>query len=809
MVVGLLGILKAGGAYLPLDPSYPEQRLQFMVEDARPLCVVTAGEAGEKLPLGTMLLELDEEEIQRELQKRSSQNPSRMQIRLLAEHPAYIIYTSGSTGTPKGVVVGHGNILASTMARHVKYGHFARFLLLSPVSFDSSVAGIYGTLLYGGTLLVSSQAATMDPLLLLETIERAQANALLCVPMLYQQLLELPVADSDKKKAITVIVAGEVCFPHLVRSSVTKFPGVRLCNEYGPTEGTVWATVRFCGRADMEGVSVPIGSPIPNYQVYVLDGRMSPVPVGVAGEIYIAGAGLARGYLNRGELTAERFVANPYGEPGTRMYRTGDLGKWRADGNLEFLGRVDEQVKLRGFRIELGEIEARLSELPEVAQCAVVMREDVTGDKRLVGYVVAAEGASIDGSGLRTELGKKLPEYMIPSAIVELERLPLTANGKLDRRALPAPEWKSQEYEAPEGELESQIARVFAEVLHVERVGRNDNFFELGGHSLLATRVISQLREKLQIELSLRSMFEAPTVMGLALQHRNTAISSLGTKETSLFATVLPLRKKGNLPPIFCIHPAGGLAWDYAKLLPYIPSGHPLYGLQARSYLEPHDYPASLEEMASDYFSLIREIQPVGPYLLVGYSFGGLVAFEMARQIESAGETIALLAVLDSYLHASLSPDQQPSAQKDLLQEEILESFLKYLGYDPSHIRSQAQSLDYSTVAKVLKQNRYMAEADLDTIKGLLSTLAKLLTATSPALASAFMPKDMVNAEITLFVAIEDNPRINEAIQGWQSYSKRLLDVHKILTSHDQMMQPARLAEIARVIVRKLYGLSS
>src|SRR3954452_11415799 len=436
-------------------------------------------------------------------------------LNLDPHHPAYVIYTSGSTGIPKGVVVAHQQIAASNAARALFYTDVPapRFLLLSSIAFDSSVAGTFWSLLSGGTLVLSSDLSVDAAL---SAIGQHDVNCFLAVPSLYGALID-SIQDLPRVELHAVIVAGEACSAELVERHHRCLPAVALVNEYGPTECSVWSSAHRLTQNDASQINIPIGRPLPNYRAYVLDDGLEPVPSGVAGELYIGGVGLARGYLNRASLTAERFVADPNGTAGSRMYRTGDLARWRPDGVLEFLGRADAQVKLRGFRIEPGEIEAALTAQSGVSQAAVTARPDGSGGQRLIGYVVAAADTVVDTAGLRMALSRQLPDYMVPSALVVLERLPLTPNGKLDRRALPEPELGSpHSHRAPRTPQEAILCSLFAEVLGVERVGVDDNFFERGGHSLLATRLISRIRTTLNVEVAIRSLFEAPSVESLA-----------------------------------------------------------------------------------------------------------------------------------------------------------------------------------------------------------------------------------------------------------------------------------------------------
>jgi syringomycin synthetase protein SyrE len=426
-------------------------------------------------------------------------------------------------------MVSHQNLVSSTFARKLAYGESGRFLLLSSISFDSSVAGIFGSLLHGGTLIIASSDVVRDPLRLNQEIQRLGVESLLCVPSLYRHFLEYSVGSEKKKELFRVIVAGEVCPPDLVAKSIQQEPQIELFNEYGPSEATVWASMHRCTCA-LGRQSVPIGRPIANTRVYILDRWAQPVPIGVAGEVYIGGAGVARGYLNRDELTAERFVPDPYtAQAGARMYKTGDIGRWLADGNLEFLGRNDDQVKIRGFRIELGEIAERLQEHPAVGAAVVIAREDTSGEKRLVAYYSLSTlhtfpDSESRSSDLRLFLSGRLPEHMVPAAYVLLESFPLTPNGKLDRKALPAPTGKAyavRQYVHPEGNLETVLAEIWAEVLKLKRVGRHDDFFALGGQSLLALRVLFRVNDCFQMELSVRVLLEHSVLMEFAQKLRS------------------------------------------------------------------------------------------------------------------------------------------------------------------------------------------------------------------------------------------------------------------------------------------------
>jgi amino acid adenylation domain-containing protein len=513
-VVAILATLKAGGAYLPLDPSYPAELLAFMIKDARPTVVVTKSTFLQLLRQSMPQIVCVDREAD-DIGKESAEN---LAVEVFPANAAYAIYTSGSSGRPKGVIVSHQNLLHTISARLWYYREPVRaFLLLSSFSFDSSVAGLFWTLCQGGNLVVPDEADHQDPAYLLRICERHCVSHLLCLPSFYRLLLEQ--ANSRLASLKTAIVAGEKCPLDVVRRHQTALAGVPLLNEYGPTEATVWSSVYECHDSSRD--NLPIGRPIANTRIYLLDSRLQPVPPGVAGELYIGGGGVARGYLNHPELAAERFIPDPFSEErGARLYRTGDLARYLATGDLEFLRRRDFQVKLRGYRIELTEIESALVQHPSVQQAAVLMREDTQRNSQLVAYIVPRPGMAVPGNELREFLKNKLPEHMLPVAFATLDSLPLTPAGKLDRKAVelygPVKPQASSEYRAPQTALEKVLAGIFSEVLGVSRVGAFDNFFELGGHSLRGTQVVSRIREIFQFELPLRRVFEEPTVSGLA-----------------------------------------------------------------------------------------------------------------------------------------------------------------------------------------------------------------------------------------------------------------------------------------------------
>ena len=508
MVIGLLGILKAGGAYVPIDPHYPVERISYMLKDAGVKLLVTKQTFATILGDNQQMIYIDQDWAM--IDKYPSFNlPHRNHLLDLA----YIIYTSGSTGQPKGVAVTHRNALHSTVARFTYYADAVKvYLLLSSFAFDSSVAGIFWTFGQGGCLCLPSEEDSKDPTALIDLIEHQHVSHLLALPSLYAMLLKQPM---EKLISLTTaIVAGEVCATEVVKQHFTVLPHVKLHNEYGPTEGTVWSSV-YQANVDDLNRALSIGRSVSHVQLYILDNAFNPVPVGVTGELYVGGEGVVRGYLHRPELTAEHFVPDPFQNNGNRLYKTGDLARYRSDGTIEFLGRIDHQVKIRGFRIELGEIEAQIFAHCDVKDVVVLAREDRLGDKRLIAYLVENKLGSLQLDSLKLQLKQMLPNYMIPNTFVILDALPLNANGKVDRKCLPLPEMPkqlNQQYVAPRTEMEIILGGIWQDVLGVEHVGVEDNFFELGGHSLLATQLAFAIEKALKIKFPVKRVFEKSNI---------------------------------------------------------------------------------------------------------------------------------------------------------------------------------------------------------------------------------------------------------------------------------------------------------
>ncbi|WP_369392750.1 amino acid adenylation domain-containing protein [Streptomyces sp. CG1] len=779
LVVALLAVLKAGGAYVPVDPGYPADRIAYMLGDAAPTVLLTTGETAAVLPASDRPVLLLEDVVWQEQAAGDLSDAERL-APLSGASPAYVIYTSGSTGRPKGVAVPHAGVVNLVCWAAGEFGgrEFSRVLASTSLNFDVSVFEIFGPLVCGGTVEV------VRDLLVLADHGRApwSGGLISAVPSALAQILAAAPAGASPADARTVVVAGEALTASTVQAIRRALPGARIANIYGPTEATVYTTAWFSEGAEEQ--TPPIGGPITNARVYVLDGGLQPVPVGVAGELHIAGAGLARGYLNRAGLTAERFVADPFGVPGSRMYRTGDLVRWRADGSLEYLGRADDQVKVRGVRIELGEIEAVLAGDPLVGQVAVVVREDRPGDKRLVAYVTGLGDARPDTAVLRGLVQERLPEYMVPSAFVVLDALPLNPNGKLDRKALPAPDFsEASTGRAPRTPREEILCSLFAEVLGVDHVTIDDNFFELGGHSLLATRLVARIRAVLGIDSTIKTLFEAPTVVGLAAR--------LGSDDPDdALKMLLPLRESGTQSPLFCVHPAGSISWCYAGIVPFIGEEHPIYGLQAKGLLQPDDLPASPAAMAAEYLEQVCAVQPAGPYYLMGWSFGGSIAYEMAVQLEERGEEVGVLALLDAPAHVDGPSDP------DGVERHVLGLLLQSMGHTTENL--PVGSLDRENALDFLRQAYPdWAQAEEARVNAFVDSAIH-----SDQLLREFKPRRYTGS--VLFFSARPADGEKPKIEAWRELVEGGITEVFVDCEHDDMMQGEPREFIARSVANAL-----
>jgi len=644
LVVTILGILQAGGCYLPLDPEYPAERLSQIVDDSGAELIITQGAARQAVPESpARLLVLERDVTSLSLHAASAVPATTMEavpVEATATSLAYVIYTSGSTGRPKGVEIAHQsvvNFLAGLQAS-LPLGPGHVLVAITPLSFDISVLELFHPLVNGARLVVAPPEAAYDARLLAGLLDASSATHLQATPSTWRLLVE---SGWQGRPGLVALCGGEAMPPSLAEELLAR--GAELWNMYGPTEATIWATMHHVTASNPP---IPIGRPMANVRSYVLDAERQPVPAGVAGELYLGGECLARGYRDRPELTAEHFVADPFsGHPGARMYRTGDRARWRADGTLECLGRTDFQVKLRGHRIELGEVEHLLTLQPGVAQAIAIVREDAPGDQRLVAYVVASEGASPDVAALRGQLRQKIPAIMVPATIVLLDALPLTPNGKVDRKTLPRPDDGTRNvldtFVAPATPLECDIASVWEKSLGVARVGVQDDFFDLGGSSLLAMRMIAEIERLRDQRIPFQAFFERPTIANIA------AVLVAGAAAANDGGAAV-LQKDGPGTPLAFVHgDALGFGW-YCRRLVSLLGEAPLIVLPT---LGPRtaNVATSTEAIATAHIAALRSIQPRGPYRVGGFCHGGLVAYEMARQLMAAGEAVERLVMVDPF----------------------------------------------------------------------------------------------------------------------------------------------------------------
>ncbi|MFI1459233.1 non-ribosomal peptide synthetase [Nocardia carnea] len=655
LIVAIVAVIRAGAAYVPIDPAYPPERIRYVLGETAPRCVLTTADSGIDAPAGVPVLELDRWE-NGEIEPLSTALP-----RARPGNLAYIIYTSGSTGRPKGVAVTHASIVALLRRAGALLGlnNDDVWSMVHSSAFDFSVWEMWGALTTGASLVVADHHTARSPRDLHELLSRERVSILNQTPSAFVALDAADAAADTPLALRRIVFGGEPLDPSSLLPLFRRYGGdaPRISNMFGITETTVHLT-----HAELDPVAAgrrapgtPVGRPLDGVGIRVLDARLQPVPTGIVAEIYLAGAQVSRGYAERPGLTATRFVADPYTHGGV-LYRSGDLGRWNESGELEHHGRADRQVQLRGFRIEPAEIEAALRTCPGVRAAAVIVDHDAGAGPRLLGYAAVgaadtapADGhaAPADGHALRDVLRTQLPAHMVPDAVVVVAELPLTGTGKVDIAALPRPRFDSgRGYRAPSGELERRIAAVFADVLDVARVGADDSFFDLGGNSMVATTLLACLRDETGVDIALPWLFADPTPAGLARRIADARADSTLTPETAL-APVLPIRTTGTGLPLFCIHPVMGLSWSFAGLGTEVAC--PLYGIQSPAITENTATPESIDDLAADYLRRIRAVQARGPYRLLGWCYGGLIAHAMAVQLQQQGERVELLGMLDSF----------------------------------------------------------------------------------------------------------------------------------------------------------------
>ncbi len=795
LLLGLLAILKAGGIYVPLDPANPPDRLRVILQDAEARVLLTHERLMHRLPEGPKEI-ICLEKTEAELRVLPTENPDFLTDSTVS---AYIIYTSGSTGRPKGVIIPHYAVVDHHLAMIAAKAYTPEHVLLSvaSVSFDPSVQDFFMPLFIGSQVVIASQEEVVDGFLLKERIRKSGISYMQATPATWRLLLS---AGWEGQAGMTVVSVGEgITRPMAI---ALRERCSRLFNAYGPSETTIYTTVRNLDEVAQEPLTIsgyePVGWPLYNVQVYILDRYMQPVPIGVTGEIYVGGVGVAPGgYFKRPTLNNEKFVPNPFApDKSPRLYRSGDLGRYREDGDIDFMGRADHQVKLRGFRIELGEIEALLSQYDGIRENVVIVREDKEEDKRLVAYVILEEGFELDTRVLRFYLKKQLPEYMLPSAFVEMEAFPLTATLKVDRKRLPVPVYSRDELEsgylAPSTKTERLLLKIWSALLNVEPIGVKDNFFDLGGHSLIAVKMMAAIAKATGSRLPLASLLENPTIRSLSylIDHSNGQYKS---------NSLIPIKSSGSRLPIYLVHGAGLHVLMFQTLAQYMDAEQPIYALQARG-LDGEAPPLDrIEDIAAHYISEILKQNPNGPYALAGYSFGGLIAFEMAKQLKQKGKEVAMLGVFDTVVRANVAGEEQSYYQQLATLGKKVSWNLSLLAKEPiTNLKYKSNTL----------QRRYRRWKWRLT-KGEQKELSKNGISTDyEALVDRMNQKAFENyrlspydGKIHLFRAKDQRFYVQDfEYLGWKPFAKKGIELHEVPGDHLNLFNPPHGKAFAEIL---------
>ena len=673
MLVGLLGILKAGAAYVPIDPTYPAARQEFMLTNSEAPVVVTQESLLEQLPphdCVTVCLDRDWPAIHR-------LSPDPLDVALDPEELAYVIYTSGSTGTPKGVEIPHRALVnfMSTMSEQPGLDAEDVLLAVTTLSFDIAGLELWLPLVVGARVVVAPTAAVADPRALAALLAANDVTVMQATPTTWRMLVD---AGWEGRPCLKALCGGEALPLAVADELVAR--GLELWNMYGPTETTIWSTI---ARIEDQGGPLTIGRPIGNTSLYILDADLRPVPIGLPGELYIGGDGLARGYRGRPDLTEERFIAHPFDQtPGARIYRTGDLARYRSDGRVDYLGRIDDQVKVRGYRIELGEIENVLNRHPAVSRSVAVARADDRGERELVAYYVP-NGTPVSSNTLRRYLRQSVPDYMVPDVVMSVPAFPLTPNGKIDRKALPAPtrgRAEEEQYVAPRTPLERRLVEIWERELDIRPISVTDNFFDLGVRSIVAAQLFARIEHELGSGLPLGAVFHAPTIESLA-----RLVEDGG--DTARWKSLVPIQPHGSRPPIFCVHGGAGTILHLEPLARELGEDQPFYGLQQPGLYGGAPSPRSVEAMAAQYLDEVRSVRPHGPFYLAGYCFGAIVAFHMAQMLAQEGEEVPVLAMFNGpsprWIRAQAlanqagRPEGEPQARPGLLHRWLRELIVR------------------------------------------------------------------------------------------------------------------------------------
>jgi amino acid adenylation domain-containing protein len=788
MIISLLAILKAGAAYVPLDPEYPKDRIEFMLEDSAAKILITQKKYHNHYQTNATELLIEDA-----WSKFADFNPAEPEVMASGSDLAYVLYTSGSTGKPKGVQIRHFNLVNFLLSMQKEPGISTddKFLSVTTISFDIFGLELYLPLVSGAQMVLTDSATAKDGRMLLDIVTNEKISIMQATPYTWRMMLE---AGWDSFLPLTVYCGGEA----LPKDLVTKLTGkiAALWNLYGPTETTIYSTIKHVKNAD----DITIGKPVANTQVYILDEAMNILPDGETGEIYIGGDGVAKGYLNREELTAERFVDDLFSDiPGSKIYRTGDLGKILENGEIACLGRIDHQVKIRGYRIELEEIENALLKQPNVKQAVVVAREDMPGEPRLVAYAVT--NTPVDPKELKVTITawqagllEKLPEFMVPDDFVLMEVIPITPNGKIDRKALPKPDnsvvTREGEYVAPRTEIEQQLAEIWQELMGIEKISIYDNFFELGGRSLVAVQIMARVEKLTGKRLPLATLFEHSTIETLAL------VLNLDSKSIT-WDSLVPIKPKGSKMPLYIVHGAGLNVLLFNALAMNMDSEQPVYGLQARG-LNGIDQPLDvMEEIAANYIVEILAQNPTGPYALAGYSLGGTIAYEMAHQMIDMGKDVKMLAVFDTYADQTDIYDsfvKMVTKRIWLYLMMFVYSFVLFakdpkrtIEYKSLNLKRSLTKLLWKLKGKEVKREGFFAydnEIDESSAKAKRNYFQKPLN----------IVVDLFRAKTTTFYMSDFK------YLGWRKYALKGVNVHDIPGEHNTIFAPPNDVEFAKVL---------
>jgi amino acid adenylation domain-containing protein len=767
LVAALLAIMRAGGAYLPLDPGLPKARLDLLISDARPPVILTEASVIGRLPPSYARLVLYDDRGDPHAAPDVAVGPRSL---------AYVLYTSGSTGKPKAVEIEHRSVvnLLAAVQRDLRLGVDDNLLAVTTLSFDIAALELFLPLVTGARLTIATSEESADPSRLMEALGRHRCTVMQATPATWRGMI---ACGWQGHRDLTILCGGEALPRDLAVALCERSRAV--WNMYGPTETTIWSLRHEVVPADGP---VPIGTPLANTRIYVLDGNGAPVPVGVPGELFIAGDGLARGYRKDAELTASRFVTVP-ALPESRLYRTGDIVEHRADGGVEFIGRNDNQVKVRGFRVGLEEVEATLAACPSVSAAAVRATDDACGELSLVAFVV---GAALDEAEARRFLRRQLPEYMVPTRLVVLPALPMMPNGKVDRRNLPkiAPSPKRRDG-TPRDALEGQLAEIWRDLFKAREIGIHDDFFDLGGHSLLAVVLLARVKDVLGHALPLIALFNAPTIAGLAQTLRSNAGRN--------FSYLVPLRPEGAGRPLFIVHGIFGNVLQLSALARRVDAGRPIYALQARGadlLQEPH---GTIAEMVEAYIEAIRALQPEGPYALAGYSYGGLVAFEMARRLRALGQQVELLALLEADLHPRHLPLRSKIAyQLTLLRRVALKSQVLPGHALPAYLWSKVRQLSRRLLVRAGMSDYPVA---IDDAAGPMADRFYLMFQLGVREFMAFNPRPY-DGVLSYFRVTTPRYDVCDPLPIWRRVAKSV-DVYDIAGNHETIMYEPHVQSLA------------